>query len=308
MAHEFYRGARALITGASGFIGAHLAASLQAAGAEVHGTSREAQQRPGLRWHQVGPGDALGALVRELRPDVVFHLAARMDRGRRSELLAPMLLDNTVAVASLCDALLAAQGGRLVLLGTAEEYGAEPGPWVEGQREAPASPYGLSKAAATMVAELAHRTFGLRVVVGRPSVLYGPGQRGDQFIPSLIATCMAGERFAMTRGEQSRDFIFIDDLIDGMLRLGACDHHGRVFHLCAGVSVTVASVALRVQQMIGRGSVDLGALPYRQVEAMVQEMSPALARDVLGWQARVSLDEGLRRTIEAARAASASGR
>jgi len=300
--HEFYRGARALITGAGGFVGAHLAARLGAIGAEVHGTSRGAGGGPGVRWHQADlGGDALPALVRELRPDVVFHLAARMDRERRGDLLAPMLRDNTVAVASLCEAMIGGSG-RLVLLGSAEEYGAEPGPWEAGQRERPSSPYGLSKAAAALVAEVASRTFGVRVVTGRPSVLYGPGQRGSQFIPGLIAACLAGQRFAMTLGEQTRDFLYIDDLIDGLLALGVCEQAGQVFHLCTGSSVTVASVALRVRELVGGGSIDLGALPYRPAEAMAQEMSPAATREALGWQARVSLDEGLRRTIEAARA------
>jgi nucleoside-diphosphate-sugar epimerase len=299
----FYRGSRVLVTGASGFLGRALAGWLIAAGAEVHGTSRAAGESAGpLRWHRASLDDgSLPALVGALRPDVVFHLAARMERDRRPDLLLPMLAANALPVAALAEALIAAGRGRLVVVGSAEEYGSLPGPWREEQGEAPASPYGLSKAAASTIVTAAHRAFGLEAVVGRLSVVYGPGQRNSQFIPSLIAACLAGESFAMTPGEQLRDFLFVDDAVEGLAALGAGHHFGRVFNLCTGRSIAVIDLARRVESLVARGRLDVGALAYRPSEAMRQELCPDAARELVGWQARVALDEGLRRTIEAAR-------
>jgi nucleoside-diphosphate-sugar epimerase len=303
----FYRGARVVVTGASGFLGRRLAWWLGEAGAEVHATSRAAQtaQNQGnMRWHQADSA-ALPALVSELRPEVVFHLAGRMERDRRPEWLVPMLEANALPVAALAAALAEVGRGRLVIAGSAEEYGSAPGPWRESQREEPVSPYGLSKSTAAGIVAAAHRACGLQAVVGRLSVLYGPGQRSNQFIPGLIAACLAGQSFAMTRGEQLRDFLFVDDAVEGLATLGAGSHFGRAFNLCSGRSIAVIELARRAAALIGQGRLDVGALEYRPAEAMRQEMCPDDALALLGWRARVSLDEGLRLTIEAARAGAA---
>lgn len=291
-----------LITGASGFLGRKLSRWLIEAGAEVHGTSRTARESGEIRWYQADAnGASLPALVGELRPDVVFHLAGRMERDRRPELLVSMLETNALPVAALAAALAGVGRGRLVIVGSAEEYGSAPGPWRESQPEEPSSPYGLAKSTAAGIVAAAHRTFGVEAVVGRLSVVYGPGQRSNQFIPSLVATCLSGQPFAMTRGEQLRDFIFVDDAIEGLTTLGAGSHFGRAFNLCTGRSIAVIELARRVEALVGQGRLEVGALAYRPAEAMRQEMCPDDALRLFGWQARVPLDEGLRLTIEAAR-------
>lgn len=295
-------GARVLVTGATGFIGAHLAARLVSLGAEVHGTGRAPPPSLSMTMHaaQLDDPASLAELATALRPEVTFHLAARTERDRRLELLGPMLRANALSVAALCEALGA--GARVVVVGSGEDYGVAPGPWVETLRERPVSPYGLSKLVAAAIAETAAASFGVRAVVGRPSVVYGPGQRGGQFLPSLIATLLAGERFPMTAGEQLRDFLFVDDLVEALVQLGTDGPFGRVFNLSRGESTRIVDLARTVHSIIGRGELDIGALPYRPAEAMVQEMSPAAAREAFGWSAQIGLEEGLRRTIAAAAA------
>jgi nucleoside-diphosphate-sugar epimerase len=295
-------GARVLVTGATGFIGRRLVERLVALGCEVHGTGRAAVALPGATSHaaSLDEPEAFGRLAAALRPEVTFHLAAATERARRAELLAPMVRHNVLPVAALCEALVAVPRARLVLVGSAEDYGAAPGPWRESAREEPVSPYGVSKVAAAHVALAAQVAFGLGAVVARPSVVYGPGQRGDHFLPGLIATCLFGGRFAMTPGEQLRDFLYIDDLVAGLLALATRAPPGRIFNLASGAPVRLVDVACAVQKLVGRGELAVGALPYRPAEAMAQEMSVEAAR-ALGWQAEVALDEGLRRTVAAAK-------
>jgi UDP-glucose 4-epimerase len=297
MNESSFAGARVLVTGASGFIGSHLAARLTSLGAEVRGTTRSTIGFAPFRFQKLALEDheGLRQLVAELQPQIVFHLAARMERDRRLDLLVPMLLANTLSTAVLCESL--PPGARLVILGSGEDYGAQPGPWVETQREQPISPYGLSKVAAAAVVASAHTAFGVRAVTARPSVVYGPGQRAGQFLPSLISALIAGERFAMTPGEQLRDFLYIDDLVDGLLALASGEQFGRVFNLCSGISTRIVDLAKKAQALIGKGSLGIGDLPYRASEAMVQMIDPSAMKQAFGWEAKITLDEGLRRTI-----------
>jgi nucleoside-diphosphate-sugar epimerase len=279
-------------------------------GNDVHATGRALQRLAGLDVStHVAPieePEAFARLTRQLRPDIVFHLAARTERDRKVQLLLPMLRDNALPVAALCEALADRPDTRLVVLCSGEDYGNAPGPWHEGQRESPVSPYGLSKVVAAEIVMSAHATFGLNSAAARAPVVYGPGQRPGQFIPSLIAACLAHEAFPMTLGEQLRDFLYIDDLIEGLIAMCSPPAAGKVVHLASGRSSRIADVARQVQALVGGGELQIGAMPYRLHEVMEQVMSPSAAELLLGWKARVDLEEGLRRTIDAARAEAAA--
>jgi UDP-glucose 4-epimerase len=295
-------GARVLVTGGSGFIGSHLTRRLLSMGCEVSATGRSSQALQGLPVRFIEAplreADRFADLVRELTPDVTFHLAARTARDRDPSLLLSMIRENTLPVAALCEALCAQPKAKLVVVCSGEDYGSIPGPWDESMREKPSSPYGLSKSFAATLAMLSHSSFGLHAAAARPSVIYGPGQRPGMFIPSIVTACKNNQRFPMTWGEQLRDFLYIDDAVEGLLSMLSPAAAGRVFNLSTGSSYRIVDVAQRIHQAIGQGELLLGALMYRPNEAMAQEMSPALAQELLGWAAKVSLDEGLSRTIE----------
>ena len=295
------RGARVLVTGGSGFIGSHLTRKLLAMGAEVLATGRSPQALEGLpvRFFEAPLHDAdrFARLVREQAPDVTFHLAARTARDRDPSLLLSMIRENTLPVAALCEALCAQPKAKLVVVCSGEDYGSIPGPWDESMREKPSSPYGLSKSFAATMAMLSHSSFGLHAAAARPSVIYGPGQRPGMFIPSIVSACKGGQVFPMTAGEQLRDFLYIDDAVDGLLAMLSPAAAGLVFNLSTGVSVSIVGVAKKIHEAIGQGELRVGSLAYRPHEVMAQEMSPALAKALLGWSAKVSLDEGLARTI-----------
>jgi UDP-glucose 4-epimerase len=295
------RGSPVLITGGTGFVGAHLARRLLALGAGLHVTGRDPWRVASLALQvHAAPLEApegLGELVRRLRPAVVFHLAASTSRTRELSHLGEMLRQNVLPLAALL-AAAGEVGARVVTLGSAEEYGQSPAPWTEESPTAPVSPYGVSKLAATEIARAASRA-GVFVSVARPSVIYGPGQAPAQFIPALLATLETGRDFAMSPGEQTRDFVFVEDIVSGLLALLRDEARGEVFHLCAGESHSLRTIAEAARSLVGRGTVRLGALPYREKEVMEQAMSGEKARRVLGWVPRVSLAAGLARTREA---------
>jgi nucleoside-diphosphate-sugar epimerase len=298
------RGARALVTGAAGFIGRHAVAALREAGADVFALARLAgvvapPERTLLA--DITDAAAVDAAVAEAAPAFVLHLAGRKDRTSAVEDFGPLLTANAVGTCNVLAASAKVPGLRsFVTLGTAEEYGNQPCPFRESMREQPASAYSLSKTAVSHALRAAYRLHGVPAVELRPTLAYGPGQPPDLFLPALIKALAEGRHFPMSPGEQTRDFVFITDLIEAILAaLVTPEAAGRVINIGSGEPVTLAELARKVERLMGlEGLVGFGEVPYRTGEVMDYWVDPSLARDLLGWTAHVGLDEGLRITID----------
>jgi UDP-glucose 4-epimerase len=299
-------GARVLVTGASGFIGSRLVERLLAAGARVHAIDLTAGGVAGVTEHLCDLKDAAttARAVEECDPHAVFHLAAFKQRTAAPDAFAGAVLDNITGTLNLVVPLCGRPGLRaLVAVGTAEEYAGDGPPYTETMREAPVSAYSFSKTAMVHLLQTFNRVHGLPAVIVRPTVAYGPGQATDMFLPALITAMRRGDRFPMTAGEQMRDFIYVDDVVEALLAAAvAPEAKGRVFNIGGGESVMLRDVARRVESLAGRqGLLALGEVPYRPGESMDYAVDTTSARDVLAWTPAVGLDEGLRRTVEAYR-------
>jgi nucleoside-diphosphate-sugar epimerase len=156
----------------------------------------------------------------------------------------------------------------------------------------------------TRLLETMARVDGLKATVLRPSVAYGPGQAPDMLVSALVAALVAGQEMPMTAGEQTRDFVYVDDVVDALVRAAGTDAAvGRIINVGSGVPVRIRDVAQLAEDLTGaQGLVKLGALPYRPGEQMDYSLDVSLARELLGWTPSTSMKDGLRRTIDAARA------
>lgn len=301
-----FAGARVLVTGASGFIGRRLVERLLRAGARVHAIDLVPAGVPGVSEHLCDLKDAAAtaAAVEAADPEVVFHLAAFKQRTAAPVAFADAVLDNITGTLDLVVPLCGRPGLRsLVAVGTAEEYGSAETPFVETMREAPVSAYSFSKTAMVQLLQTFHRVHGLPAVVVRPTLAYGPGQGTEMFLAALVTALLAGERFPMTAGEQTRDFVYVDDVVEGLLAAAATpEARGGVFNLGSAEPVRLRDLAETVEALTGTsGLVGLGEVPYRPGEQMRYSADSSAARRVLGWEPAVTLEEGLRRTVEAYR-------
>jgi len=304
-----FRDISVLVTGATGFIGPHLVRRLIAAGARVacllESQAEERNLPAGAAGHEADlrGGQAVREIVRAIRPAVVFHLAAVG--------VTEFGVDPTTAVEvnvggtlNLLTALEGTGYRRFLFVGTSHEYGHSQPPFREEQTPAPANVYAASKSAAWLFCQMYQRTRGWPVVGVRPFGAYGPGQRPPAFLPALIRAGLRGQDFDMTGGEQVRDLVYVADVVEGMIRAAVAPGvEGRTFNLCSGEGVSLAEVARRALALMGGPSrVNLGALPYRAGQIWRMVGDNAAARQALGWQPTVSLDEGLRRTVAWCRA------
>jgi len=267
---------------------------------------------------------AVRAAVAEAAPQVIFHLAAvgATDPGVDPDLALAVNAGGALhlleAVSKCAPERRCAPEGdgvqRVVLVGTCYEYGAasecraesEFGAELEfGAQETaegldPFNAYAASKVAAWAFGRMYWRAHGLPVVTVRPFQVYGPGQPDHTLIPAAIRAALAGIDFPMTPGGQERDFIYVDDVIDGFLAVAAAPGiDGCSLDLGTGQVHTLRRVVERIWTMTGaQGRVLPGALPYRPGDVMHLAADADRTARLTGWRARVGLDQGLRRTIE----------
>ena len=214
-------GARALVTGASGFIGASLTRALLAVDVEVHALVRsggvDAVPAEAVVYRaDLRDPDALARAVASARPEVVFHLAAGPGHPADAAGRAAMIQDTVVGTANLLDALRPL-GPRLVHVGGALEYGHSRSPLKESDALAPVTFRGAAKGAATLLAlEHAYAT-GAPVTVLRPFAVYGPWERPPRFVPAIVTAALRGEPIPVTAGGAGRDYVFVGDVVDACL-------------------------------------------------------------------------------------------
>ena len=297
-----------LITGATGFIGSHLAERLVGEGAEVTLAVEPGASQANIvsildkvRVHEVDlrDGQTVRQLVREYQPSKVYHLAAvGVTEPDIDPLLAVQV--NVLGTLNLLEALRETDCDCFINTGTCYEYGHNNPPMREDQMVDPINAYAASKSATWLFCNMYHRTHGYPIVTVRPFTVYGPRQSEHALIPQVILSALRGEDFEMTGGEQTRDFTYVDDVVEGYIRASLSEKAiGQTINLGAGEEHAIKDVVLKVLELMNSPVRPLiGALPYRPGEIQRLYADSNKARELLGWQPQVGLEEGLRRTID----------
>ena len=308
---------RVLITGATGFFGAHVTRALLEQEARLTLLARPSSElgrlfrvagtrldRTELRRVDLGVAEAVRAEMLRARPEVVIHLAADARARASEDELEAMRALHVGVTRGLAEASIEVDA-RLIVVSTSDVYGKLPSPHDAEGEVAPRTPYARTKAEADVMVLGPLRDQGLSAVVLRPYLVYGPGAQPRQLLPALIDACLAGREFPMTDGLQRRDFVYVGDVARAVaLAATAPDAVGRVIDICTGVPRQVADVVRLVVDRIQpeRGGPVLGATARPADEPEAHYGDPAPAEAWLGWKPEVSLEEGIDRTIDAARA------
>lgn len=296
---------RILVTGASGFIGAHLCRRLAALGAEVHATSRRPPTEdprfdPPPHWHaaELSDAEAVDRLVDAVAPSVVYHLASHVVGRRDRELVRSTFEANLASTVHLLDAVERVGGcSRFVQIGSLEE------PAADQPLAPPSSPYAAAKAAASAYGRMFHHLYGTPVVLARLFMVYGPGTIDrDKLVPYVLRTLLAGESPAIGSGHRPVDWIHVADVVEGLVRMAtALGIEGRRLDLGSGELHTVRQV---VETLCTLVDPDLrptfGARSDRRDE-QVRRADVETTHRLLGWRPRFDLESGLRDTVEAYR-------
>ena len=297
-----------LVTGAEGFIGSHLCSRLVREGARVAALAcpgadlsrlSNLSDKISINSLDVREIDRLKEFVAAEKPQRIFHLAAITDVDRSWDSL-PMVTDvNLGGTINLLRALSSIDYEILITTCTAEAYGRNPAPFLEEMPLDPISPYSFSKAAASSFCRMAAASLGASVRVLRLFLVYGPGQGEERFLPQLIRAALTGQSFRMTAGEQTREYTYIDDVVEGFLLAARKGHgEGEVYNLGSGQEISLKRLVEKVGEITGKKvKLDGDILPYRENEIRRFIGNHQLALDRLGWRAGTPLENGLARTI-----------
>lgn len=295
--------ARALITGASGFIGTHLATALCERGVEVTCLSRRPLPHlPDARvlvvptWEPEHVRQAL----QDTQAEIVFHLAAAgvspKDRSSRT-----LLRGNAELVATLLEAVADWPLTHFVHTGSCWEYAPITDETPIGERHAirPMSLYGAAKASSVLVADAVARQHHIPLVVLRLFGVYGPGEAPARLLPTLLARLRAGQPTDLTLGEQHQDYTFVEDIVEAYLIASQRPVDG-VYNVCSGRPVRVRDVALQAAAVVGADPALLrfGARPYRLDHPRWIVGDPTRFATATGWSATTPLAAGIRRMLD----------
>jgi UDP-glucose 4-epimerase len=298
-----------VVTGGAGFIGSNLVDALVARGELVvvlddlsSGRRVNLGGSPAeLREVDIADGPATQAAIAEAKPDRVFHLAAQID-VRRS--VADPAFDARVNVEGTINVLAAAQAagaGRVVLASTGGAlYGeAETIPTPEDAPIGPLAPYGQSKYAAEGFCGLFHRLHGLSTIALRLANVYGPRQdpAGEAGVVAIFcAAAIEGTPAAMFGdGDQTRDFVYVGDVVEAFLAAGDSDLTGS-YNVGTATETSVVELAAELGLQPERR-------PARPGEVSRSCLDPSAIAHGLGWRATTSLSDGIEKTLTAIRSA-----
>jgi len=308
------RPGRILVTGVAGFIGSTLADRLLAEGRQVVGVDSfdpfypEAEKRRNLEGalrqsafrlerDDIRDAAAMGRVIAAARPEVIVHLAALA--GVRPSLERPSEYAdvNVTGTSVVLEAAVRHGGPRVVFASSSSVYGErEAGPFRESDPvERPVSPYAATKRAGELVAHTFHHARGLSVTCARIFTAYGPRQRPDLAIRKFAERMRRGEPIQIYGdGSSVRDFTFVEDLVDGLVRAVDRDLGFAILNLGAGRQVALLDVVklleaeLAVTAQIEWDPPQIGDVPRTWADTTA-------AREALGYSPRVPIEEGIRR-------------
>ncbi len=296
---------RVLLTGASGFIGAHAVDALLARGYEVHAVARQAGgPREGVVWHEADllEPDAAERLAREAHASRLLHFAWYAVPGsfwstRENE----RWIDASLR---LLRAFGEAGGRRVVMAGTCAEYrwGAEvlreqDTPLGEATPLEPATLYGACKHATHLACTAVAEQLGIPLAWGRVFFLYGPGEHPGRLVSSVTRGLLAGEEVPTTDGHQKRDFMHVGDVAGAFAALLDSPVTGAV-NIASGEPVAVRDVVTLIAQAAGGlERVRIGELPSRAGEPDVIGGDTRRLSEEVGFQPAIGLEQGVSETV-----------
>lgn len=279
----------ALVIGAAGFIGQALCHRLSSEGWQVRAALRS----------QLSDVEERAALLAQV--DMVVHAATSSTPASTQRAPAEEVLGNLQDLAKWITALTACPRPLVYLSSAGSYYAGGNSPMREQDPPGVRSYHGAAKVAAEQFLSVWSRQCSQPAVLVRPSNVYGPGQAirpGFGIIPHAMHCLIHGQTLTIWGdGRTERDYLFVDDLAELVLRIiAAPPGPGAVaVNAAVGASTRLGDLLARLEVVSGR-RLDLSHQPLRGVDALSMRVDPALARKQWGWQARTSLDEGLRAT------------
>jgi nucleoside-diphosphate-sugar epimerase len=291
-------GKRVVVTGASGYLGAHLCHRLDEIGADVYSVSRTAPSKTqkSAQWVAADLSDFSKArnILFNIKPDVIFHLAGLSSAARELQLVLPTFHCNLATSVNLFTLATETGCSKIILPGSFEE------PDLTGIEVIPSSPYAASKWATSAYANMFYRLYNTPITRIRLFMVYGPGKQNQKkLIPYVINSYLKNTSPKITNGNREIDWIYISDVIDAMIAVaGENNTEGCTIDVGSGNTISIKKlVGLIADFMNPNLKPSFGELPERPLEQNGRaEIRKTFAK--IQWKPVVSMENGIKNTIE----------
>lgn len=308
MADEKLLGARVLVLGGAGFLGARIVRKLCYAGITPHlllrstgrmGRIEDLAQSCNIHIGDLTDLESVQQIIDRVRPDVLFHAAGYgSHKGQNSR--ESIFHSNLLATHHLLIAIERVPDCRIIFSGTSLEQGMKNKPLQETGSPDPMSFYAATKTAALVLVRQAARHEKRPITILTPFAIYGPGEPATRLIPTAIRAGMEKQTLPLTQPGFVRDFVFVDDVADAYLAAATNDRVlGEDIHIACGKPVSNENVVELIEAQLGKSiNKQVGAYPPRATDTTFWCADINKARELLGWEPSHSLEQGLKSTID----------
>ena len=313
-----YQGTRVMVLGAAGFIGSNLSTVVVSAGAQAFLVARNRARLESMSLEPTGQGKvevikvddlaapgAVEGAIQAVGPHVIFNLCAMGVDACEADPKAAQAINRDLVFRTLRGLARVPgrgwSGARLVHAGSALEYGTEDGDLVEDGPASPTTVYGRTKLEASTGLQGLCAELGVPAVTARLFTVFGPGEAEGRLLPHLIRCSMEGRPARLTNGSQKRDFTFVGDVVEGLLRLGMAGRiEGAAVNLATGVLTTVRQFAVTAARALGmpENRLIFGAVEPRSWEMSHLPVSVARLEALTGWRPMTTVEAGIRATLK----------
>ena len=293
-----------LVVGGSGFIGSHIVDRAMQMGWNVtalHHSEAIRHKKAGVNWIRADIADKLSlreALTDKSDFNYVVNCGGYINHAPFFQNGRNVLEAHFSGVMNLVEILDRSCLRSFVNIGSSDEYGNIPAPQKENDPASPISPYSMGKYATTAFLKMLAETESFPATTLRLFLVYGPGQDQKRFLPQIISGCLNNDSFPVSAGEQLRDFLYVEDLVDAVFATFNTDAaRGQVLNIASGTAIPIKNMIEHIRLKIGAGEPQYGKVPYRPNENMALYADVSKAAAILNWRPATSPDKGLDETI-----------
>ena len=230
--------------------------------------------------------------------EYVVNLGGYIDHSKFFDKGRQVIDNHFLSTMNLLISLKRGKLRRYLHIGTCDEYGANTSPIKENSREDPITSYALAKLASINLLTMLYRTENFPATVLRLFLVYGPHQKNDRLIPQVIGGCLKEKKFPVSKGNQLRDFCYVEDVINAIiLSLAKKDALGEIFNVGSGKPVSVKFIIKKISKIIKQGKPQFNKIPFRKNENLKLYPSINKISRILGWKPKINLNQGLVKTI-----------
>lgn len=295
-----------LVTGGNGFIGSNLVRRLIKEEANVHVFSLNNNNlndiKGKIKFYRIDIKnyDDVKSAIEKISPEKIFHLASVVSLSRDIKDMELIVNTKITGTMNIIKALENVDYDCFVNTGTCEEYGNNNPPFREDMLPMPISPYSAANVSMTFFCKMLYDTNGLPITTLRLFTCYGPYQKPVMLIPYVIRSVIEGNPIRMTKGEQKRDFNYIDDTIKALIL--SCKEKksiGEIINIGTGKSHRISDVVNKIINMMRMPvKASFGDMPYRKPEIWDLRADNSKAKKLINWEPETSLETGLKKTID----------